>query len=214
MTDQGDSKSTTTEEEEYPLSARLSSGWNGSGYPHRHYTALRREYDKTGVPWLYWDEPALTSLLVASKKLTEGDCLLVLIGPRGTGKTQAAVEMAMKLDGYMLGAGKELSHMYAPLGELLNREKASWSDPTLHSPLAKAKSAGLLVLDEIQESSASEWERQTLTLLIDERYRNMKRTILIGNLKTGGLEKFFSKSISSRIKETGTIIEMAGKRYR
>ena len=42
----------------------------------------------------------------------------------------------------------------------------------------------------------------------------MKRTILIGNLTKDGLGDFFSKSISSRVKEIGTIIEMAGKRYR
>ena len=139
---------------------------------------------------------------------------MILLGPRGTGKTQAAVEMSLKLDLYLQEGGRPIDHMYMPLGELLNKEKSSWDDKTMESPIKKAKSAGLLVLDEIQESSASDWERQQLTLLIDDRYRNMKRTILIGNLVRSGLEEFLSKSISSRIRETGQIIEMAGKRYR
>ena len=139
---------------------------------------------------------------------------MILLGPRGTGKTQAAVEMSLKLDLHLQEGGRPIDHMYMPLGELLNKEKASWDDKTIESPIKKAKSTGLLVLDEIQESSASDWERQQLTLLIDDRYRNMKRTILIGNLVKSGLEDFVSKSISSRIKETGQIIEKAGKRYR
>lgn len=139
---------------------------------------------------------------------------MILLGPRGTGKTQAAVELSLKLDLHLQECGRAITHMYMPLGELLNKEKASWDDKTMESPIKKAKAAGLLVLDEIQESTASDWERQQLTLLVDDRYRNMKRTIMIGNLVQSGLEKFVSKSISSRIKETGQIIEMAGKRYR
>ena len=138
----------------------------------------------------------------------------ILLGPRGTGKTQAAVERARDLDCYTNELNREISHQYATLSEQFGKEKASWSDPMMSSPLDKAKGVGLLVLDEIQEVVASDWEKQALTLLIDDRYRNMKRTILIGNLTKDGLGEFFSKSISSRVKETGTIIEMAGKRYR
>jgi len=207
------SKSTTTDVNRVPLNLRLGSFTQG-GYPLRHYKALEREYDKTGVPWLYWEEPATEALIQARRELRVGDCMLVLLGPRGTGKTQAAVEMALDIDCVMVEEDREISHMYATLSELFGKEKASWSDPMMSSPLDKAKEVGLLVLDEIQEVMASDWEKQALTLLIDDRYRNMKRTILIGNLTKDGLGDFFSKSISSRVKETGTIIEMAGKRYR
>ena len=191
-----------------------SSLWNDGGYPWRHRKLLQREIESTGVPWLHWDEPATTELLRASGELNAGDSLMILLGPRGTGKTQAAVELSLKLDLHLHECNRAISHMYMPLGELLNKEKSSWDDKMIESPIKKAKSTGLLVLDEIQESTASDWERQQLTLLIDDRYRNMKRTIMIGNLVQSGLEKFVSKSISSRIKETGQIIEMAGKRYR
>ena len=192
---------------------RLGNFTSG-GYPKRHYKALEREYDKSGVPWLYWEEPATESLIQARKELRAGDCMLILLGPRGTGKTQAAVEMALDLDCHMNSIDRGVSHMYATLSELFNNEKASWNDSNKASPIKKAKNADLLVLDEIQEVVASDWERQALTLLVDERYRDMKRTVMIGNLTKDGLNEFFSKSISSRLKETGTIIEMAGKRYR
>ena len=207
------SKSTTTDVEKIPLHLRLGSFTQG-GYPLRHYKALARAYENTGTPWLDWEPDAAEALVGTRRELRAGDCMLILLGPRGTGKTQAAVEMALDLDCYTNELNREISHQYATLSELFGKEKASWSDPMMSSPLDKAKGVGLLVLDEIQEVVASDWEKQALTLLIDDRYRNMKRTILIGNLTKDGLGEFFSKSISSRVKETGTIIEMAGKRYR
>ena len=210
------SKSTTNE----PTKLKAVPNWTPSHewvtgeYPWRPRVALQKELEKTGVPWLHWEEPATQTLLDASEELLAGDCLLVLLGPRGTGKTQAAVEMSLKLDLHCQETDRPIGHMYAPLGELLNKEKSSWDDKMIDSPLKKAKTVGMLVLDEIQESNASDWERQQLTLLIDDRYRNMKRTVLIGNLIPSGLDKFLSKSVSSRLKETGTIIEMTGKKYR
>lgn len=213
MPDQNDSKSTKTDVDQVPLHMRLGEFTRG-GYPQRHYKALERSYENTGAPWLTWDVETRTKLNMLVQELRAGDCMLILLGPRGTGKTQAAIELALDLDCYKYDGQRSLSHMYTTLSELFNSEKASWDDSLASSPLEKAKEVGLLVLDEMQEIVASEWEKQALTLLIDHRYRNMGRTILIGNLTKDGLGEFFSKSISSRVKETGTIIEMAGKRYR
>lgn len=209
--DNNDSRSTQNSSVYQP-----SVSWDDGGYPWRHRRALQDAVDTRGSPWLQWDEDATQALTGATEKLVEGDALLVLLGPRGTGKTQAAVELSLYLDLHLKGIDPSYitTHYYSPLGELLNKEKASWSDKGMESPLKRAKTCGLLVLDEIQESTASDWERQTLTLLVDDRYRNMKRTMLIGNLSQKGLSDFLSDSVRSRIKETGSIVEMAGKRYR
>ena len=193
-----------------------STKWAEGGYPWRHRRALQAAVEQDGNPWLTWDEDTSEALTEATNTLLDGDALLVLLGPRGTGKTQAAVEMSLFLDLHLKGAdpARIVSHFYSPLGEMLNKEKASWNDKGIDSPLKLAKSCGLLVLDEIQESSGAEWERQTLTLLVDDRYRNMKRTILVGNLSSKGLGDFLSNSVTSRIKETGSIVEMSGKKYR
>lgn len=195
-----------------------STQWADGGYPWRHRKALQRAIEIKGDPWLTWEGDAAQRLTEASKKIIEGDALLVILGPRGTGKTQAAVELSLKMDLHesAIDQYRVSTHMYFPLGEMMNKEKRSWDDKMVESPLKKAKTCGLLVLDEIQESTGSEWERQTLTLLVDDRYRNMKRTILIGNLTAGesGLGAFLSASIKSRIQETGSVIEMTGKRYR
>ena len=219
MTDQNDSRNIPNKNLDLKEFAHIytpSTQWDDGGYPWRHRKLLQELVDTQGDPWLTWDKDTGEALTGTHKRLLDGDALLVLLGPRGTGKTQAAVEVALQLDLYRKAQDRSrvITHFYTPLGELLNKEKASWNDKSIDSPLKRARTCGLLVLDEIQESNASDWERQTLTLLIDDRYRNMKRTILIGNLVRSGLEQFLSKSVQSRIKETGSIVEMAGKRYR
>jgi DNA replication protein DnaC len=211
MMDQNDSRSTQSSHIYQP-----STKWDDGGYPWRHRKLLQETIDTRGNPWLVWDKDTGEGLTGATEKLIDGDALLIFLGPRGTGKTQAAVEMSLQLDLHLKAQDRSrvISHFYSPLGELLNKEKASWADRSIDSPLKRARTCGLLVLDEIQESTGSEWERQTLTLLVDDRYRNMKRTILIGNLSLKGLGDFLSDSVRSRSKETGSVIEMAGKRYR
>ena len=211
MTDQNDSRNTPSSHIYEP-----STKWSDGEYPWRHRKLLQEAIDTAGNPWLIWDKGTGEALTGATEKLLDGDALLIFLGPRGTGKTQAAVEMSLQLDLHLKAQDRSrvISHYYSPLGELLNKEKASWADKMIDSPPKRAKTCGLLVLDEIQESTGSEWERQTLTLLVDDRYRNMKRTILIGNLSLKGLGDFLSDSVRSRSKETGSVIEMAGKRYR
>ena len=91
-----------------------SSKWDDGGYPWRHRKALQQELARTGVPWLHWDEPATTELLRATDELKAGDSLMILLGPRGTGKTQAAVEMSLKLDLHLQECGRPIDHMYMP----------------------------------------------------------------------------------------------------
>ena len=80
--------------------------------------------------------------------------------------------------------------------------------------MERATDSQLLVLDELQECTNSDWERQSLTRLIDSRYQNEMNTILVGNLTVSALDEFLSKSVTSRLKETGYIIEMTQKKYR
>ena len=196
------------------------------GYPERHVKKFRPLKDADGnirePKYLRYTAGIQSLLGTALEELQMGDCTLTLLGPRGTGKTQAAVQVAYQLDLWQKTQGLCGSHYYTQLGQLFDAEKQSWNtgkelDHMNHEilkPFAKAKEAQLLVIDELQECTNSDWERQMLTRLIDSRYQEEKNTILVGNLTTDGLEGFFSKSINSRLKETGFIIEMAGKKYR
>jgi len=137
----------------------------------------------------------------------------LFIGPRGTGKTQAAVQLATRLDFDL--QPDQFTQYYTTLGELFDKIKESWnSKDSRNKPISVAENAGLLVLDEIQSTMMSDWELTTWTRLIDKRYTSMKRTILVGNLTHDGLQQFAGPSAFSRMQERGSIIEMDETRFR
>jgi len=72
----------------------------------------------------------------------------------------------------------------------------------------------LLVIDEIQERSNSEWEDRIITHIIDRRYGASRPTIIIGNLTPQSMAANLGESIVSRVEETGGIIKMTKKSYR
>lgn len=135
-----------------------------------------------------------------------------MLGPRGTGKTQFAVELGLRLATCEVLApphGRRISQKYRVLGELFAEEKASWrsDDKDACGPLRRTADDALLVLDEIQERTESSWEDTELTMLFDRRYQDMQRTVLIANLDLAGFRAKMPGSIYSRIVETGLVVE-------
>jgi DNA replication protein DnaC len=132
---------------------------------------------------------------------------VVLLGPRGTGKTQLATELALQaarrgLDRFDGGQA------YHVLGELFREEKRTFGgEARASTPIDSASAVELLVLDEIQERFETDWEDRELTMLIDRRYREMRRTILIGNLALKDAPQKLPASMWSRLVECATVLE-------
>ena len=173
------------------------------GYPLRHI----RKSEAGPLPWP--DEDKADKAYHAL--LQEGSCV-VLVGPRGTGKTQLATELGMSMSRDL-----QLTQRYTTLSGLLQDEKDSWNKPPEldsfnrpTSPLKKAQSVGLLVLDEIQEVASTDWAMAQLIHLFDARYGDMKRTILISNKMPDAMEKFVGPSVWSRVTETGLLVLCGG----
>jgi DNA replication protein DnaC len=80
--------------------------------------------------------------------------------------------------------------------------------------LRDLQSVGLLVIDEIQERAETKYEETALVYLIDQRYANMRPTLLIGNIKHEDFTARIGPSIASRIRETGGVIEFTGPSFR
>lgn len=130
-------------------------------------------------------------------------CMLGLIGPRGTGKTQIAQQAAVYC------AGLNRPSLYVRAMTLFLELRATYRSETVTelSVIDKYRTPSLLVIDEMQERGESEWENRTLTHLLDLRYGDMTDTILIANLKPRELQASLGDSISDRLRETGGIIE-------
>lgn len=214
-----------------------SNAFDPCHWPKRHLATLA---DKA-FTLANLNEPqhrAYRKLEAAMRNEDEAGKMLVMLGNRGTGKTllatlahwnvkaQAAVD-ALELrrwtpHGFM-AAGEPMSMIfggtgtaaqYFVLGDMFAREKATFNIRSKASVLESARTARVLVLDEIQETVGSEWEQTELTRLIDHRYREMLPTILIGNLKSSELTGCLGDSIVSRLQETGEVIECNWKSYR
>ncbi len=158
-----------------------------------HLDRKGRQFDARGRAW--------TALQA------RGGCV-VLLGPRGTGKTQLAIELALQaarrgLDRF------EGNQAYRVLGELFRDEKRTFggSEPRTSSPIDTASAVELLVLDEIQERFETDWEDRELTMLFDRRYREMRRTILIGNIALKDAPQKLPASMWSRMVESALVLE-------
>lgn len=150
--------------------------------------------------------------LTASLVMRVGDGgLFVLIGPRGTGKTQAAVCAAKNVESRMgkhFGESTEARTRYATAVDLFMAIKETYGDNAQRSEKAAVEmfvKPALLIIDEVQERAGTEWEQRLLTAIVDRRYTALKDTILVGNLKPENVQAELGTSICSRAQETGGI---------
>ena len=68
----------------------------------------------------------------------------------------------------------------------------------------------VLLLDDIGAEKSTEWVKETLYLIIDQRYCDMKKTYFTSNLTLKEISKIDDR-ISSRIAEMAKTLTMQGK---
>lgn len=174
------------------------------GFPKRHLLRLRE-----GMHGLGFDRAS--ELL---PRVLAGDCLLLLVGDRGPGKTQIATWWAQE----RLRTGK-LAGWYRKTADLITEIKTTWEDGgksvgTERDVLKKYRGAEYLVLDEFHERGSSDWEARTLINILDHRYDNMLATILIANMSEKQVRAEINPSIVSRAEETGGLVICNWPSYR
>lgn len=147
-------------------------------------------------------------------RILKGDCLLMLIGDRGPGKTQIATWWAME----RLKTDK-FAGWYRKTADLISEIKTTWRDGgknvgTEDDVLKKYRKTEYLVLDEFHEKGSSDWEARTLINIIDHRYDNMLATVLIANMSEQQVRLEINPSIVSRAEETGGLVICDWPSYR
>lgn len=169
----------------------------------------------TGVPDRYrepWERPVNPTWGGRFEKLLEilkTGGAVAIIGKRGTGKTRLSCEVLRD------GAPHEGRYTTA-MGIFLDLRNSfrSTEGPSEAQVIERLSSATLLIIDEIQERGNTEWEDRILTHILDKRYGAMRPTLLIGNLTVQELKDTLGTSITSRLNETGAIMEITGPSYR
>ncbi len=126
--------------------------------------------------------------------------IVLLLGDRGNGKTQCAVE-AIKATCQLLRSclylrAREINNIMLDMQDNHQREQA----------IDKFVRPFLLVLDETQEKFDTNFATRSLSLIIDKRYGAKKSTIMIANCNEQQIKGILGPSIIDRIKEGGGAI--------
>ena len=170
--------------------AELRSKWNA---PKRHITAV--SLDRSGP----WGEAEMK----LKSKLGRG-FLVALIGGRGSGKTQLAVELMRET------TRRQDSALYATAAEFFMAIKATYRKDSTENEMeviTRFAKPCLLVIDEFGRRSESEWESNLLFELLDKRYGKMRNTILLSNQTKEEFLAAIGPSLASRMQETGGVME-------
>ncbi len=178
-------------------SGRVTALWEASGVRRRH----AEQPAPAPGPW----KDTLSSLLRGIGK----GMLVALIGQRGTGKTQLAVECIRA------ACGLERAAFYTTAMDIFIALRDAYATKTSEQAvLARYYRPTLLVIDEVQERGETAWEDRMLTAIIDHRYSQLADTIVISNLKRAEFAASMGASVVSRMVEAGGIVECAWPSFR
>jgi chromosomal replication initiation ATPase DnaA len=133
-----------------------------------------------------------------------------LVGPRGTGKTQLAVELIRASFG-------KRSCLYMTTFEFFMTVKDAYRKDSKESELdvlSRLREPKLLVLDEFGKRSEKEWEDRLLFELLNERYGDMTDTILLSNQEPAEFQTALGPSLTDRVREVGGIINCTWDSFR
>jgi len=177
--------------------------WNASGLLKRHAEKARELAEASAGEWGAVFDSLCDRL--------GSDFLVALLGGRGTGKTQLGaclIRAAIRRD---------IRAVYVRLADLFDDVRGGFDRDTTASHLDRLRryqAVPLLVLDECHEYAGSGFEGRTLRALIDQRYGELRPTVLISNEMPDAFSERMGPSIMSRLTECGEIIVCDWPSYR
>ena len=183
--------------------AQLRAAW---GAPERHVAASLDKNAAGGSP--AWQEKLAA---LALRLANNPGSMLGFVGNRGTGKTQMAVELMRQ------ATAAERSALFTSAIGFFLKIKASFAKDARQTELEVLQEffrPHLLVIDEIGKRGDSAWEDNLLFELLNRRYNAMKDTVIISNMPKGEFEDYIKDSLTSRINETGGLVEFNWSSFR
>lgn len=119
---------------------------------------------------------------------------ILLYGGTGTGKTHLGSAIINEYIG-------KTTALFIPCPELLDQLRKSYKTETKVDLFEYAKTAKILVLDDLGVESPSDWVKERLYLLINHRYLNQLSTIITTNSTQSELVERLGIRIVSRLSQ-------------
>lgn len=135
-----------------------------------------------------------------SEVLRTGQCAL-FVGKPGTGKTHLAVGIGLRV----MGAENRIV-LFTTVMRAIRRVKESWakgSGETESKAIESMTFPDLLILDEVGVQFGTDFERNILFDILNERYERRRPTILLSNLSKDELVGFIGERVFDRMREDG-----------
>lgn len=125
---------------------------------------------------------------------------IMLLGSPGTGKTHLSIGIAMEI----MRHGK--TAVFTTASRLLRSIKDTYSkhcEITESQAIAVFTTCDLLIVDEVGVQRGSEYEKDMLFDVINERYENTRPTIILSNLTIAGVREYLGDRVYDRMRENG-----------
>jgi len=148
------------------------------------------------------DKPVTAGDILRLAKQKYGASSLVVLGTVGNGKTTLACAM---VNSWNRDHGGMDMGLYRTMDNLVDEYKAEFDN----SVITKYSNIGLLVVDELNPKSWSEYNKNLLQKILVSRHASGKKTVLIGNLSGQQLKEMFDEHIISRMREGVSMIMQA-----
>lgn len=137
----------------------------------------------------------------------------LMLGTCGTGKTHLACSIATLIAYQQFGMPK-----YMTMVQAIRSVKQTYSKSasmTESQAIADLVEPDLLILDEIGVQFGTDAEKIIVSEIINDRYNEMKPTILVSNLAPKEFANFLGERVIDRMKEgCGLYLEFKGESYR
>lgn len=141
------------------------------------------------------------------------DTGLMMGGKNGTGKTMLACVILYEL--ILIDPKNPCGYLYTEAIKIIRHIKDTWRTKTSEQgAINYYVRPKILVIDEIGMQYGSETEKQFLTEIINDRYNQLKSTILAGNVSSKEIKELLGDRIYDRFCEGGKTLVFDWPSYR
>ena len=135
---------------------------------------------------------------------------LIFLGGVGTGKSHLAAAILQAVMRTHQG-------LYVTVADVVRMVRGTWrrdSGCSEAQMIGKLVGVDLLVIDEVGKQYGTEGEEHILFDVLDGRYREMRPTILLGNVTAAELPLYVGERAADRLRETNTAVVFDWGSYR